>query len=500
MSNHYFNIRIDKPRKNRIRVEKKSKLNKKLKENKYTKENKCSLDILHQKYKDRKSLESDPFSHKPKNKTSLERFLKNIESSPFSCILKIPKKYNNHDSNDNKYPGATIIDNTKNNIYEYPSIYKTTTSFSRNFIYGNPSIFKTNAYYTPLKSIYFKTSCKYYYDFYPSENPKKIELYINNNKDVALLKFLLINFEEFKKDASSKSSLIYACKFSTNDSNYEIIKFLIDMGFDVNCGDFNGKTPLMYLLENVETTKSVDRNNIQCLKLLLNKGADINRSDRYNKTVFNYVIESKNKQTLRILEILLTNGLNPTTCLMKTMFDVNINKDRSIINMLLIHGANINFVLPDNTRSDIFWTYYYPRDKILNPFFESSTEWTILTYFLLKYVQDKEFLPVIKLLLNYGADYNLIINLLNLGDHWELYEIAYSVAFYKNYFKTIIEELSQVANEILFKPDTIRSKIICANLIMDTGGIFYDQILCNYFNTNDLNDLFLRIKESRDHI
>uniref|UniRef100_A0A6G6ADN6 Ankyrin repeat-containing protein n=1 Tax=Borely moumouvirus TaxID=2712067 RepID=A0A6G6ADN6_9VIRU len=496
MSNHYFNIRIDKPRKNRIRVEKKSKLNKKLKENKYTKENKCSLDILHKKYVDRKSLESDPFSHKPKNKISLKKFLKNIGSSPFSHKPKIdkaeiPEKYNNHDNNDNEYPGATIINNSQNYLYGYTSIYIKDTSFSRSYIYN-----------IPPKSIYFQTSHRRYFNFYPSmvENTKKIELYTNNNKDVALLKFLLINFEEFKKDAFDKTSLMYACKLSINDSNYKVIKFLIGIGLDVNDKDLCGKTPLMYLLENVETTKSIDRNNIQCLKLLLNKGADINRSDYSNNTVFNYLIKSKNKQTLRILEILLISGLNPTTCLMKTMFDVNINKDRSIINMLLIHGANINFVLSDNTRSDIFWTYYYPRDKILNPFFENPIKWTIFTYFLLKYVQDKEFLPVIKLLLNYGADYNLILDLTNPVDHWELYEIVYSITFYKTYYKTIVEELNDAANQILYRPDTIRSKIICASLIINSGRLYNDQYLCDYFGVNNLDDLFYRIKESRDHV
>lgn len=78
--------------------------------------------------------------------------------------------------------------------------------------------------------------------------------------------------------------------------------------------------------------------------------------------------------------------------------------------------------------------------------------------------------------------------------------MVYSITFCKNYYKTINKELSQVANGILFKPDTIRSKIICAHLIINTGGFFNDQDLWNYFNVNDSDDFILRIKESRDHI
>ncbi|AGF84921.1 repeat protein [Moumouvirus goulette] len=485
MSNHYFNIRVEKPQNNRVYIDKKNRKNKKFnKSPKKNKKDEYTLMELYEKYKVKRKFIK---------KNKCEIFNKPVTELSWSIIKP------NNNQNEKNYPGATIIPSKNiwmslhNNIY--PNIYpKMMESFPihrrMNIVHFGRSLFYT-------KDLFYKITL---------DEQKKIEIYNNNNQDVALFKLLLINHKEFKKDRYGVSSLMYACKLSENDGNLKVIKFLIDLGLDVNDKDTHGNTALMYLLQGKSQidNKLVDKNNIQSIKLLLDSGADFNASNIIGNTISDYLLEldyQKSINILEILEILLDRGLNPTDYLLKIMSNNKYHNNVPIIKLLLKYGADVNFKFPQNNLNDIIMSWYYLYDEKRNSFMKFPRQnWTIFTNCLYNYIKNTDHLPIVKLFLDYDADYNLVINILDPTSHWELFEIVYSIASNKNYFKTIKNELNEVCNEILFRPGSIRSKVICANLTINTSGIFHDQMLWNYFGINNAHDFILKIEQNRRHI
>ncbi|MFN4151256.1 MAG: SMI1/KNR4 family protein [Candidatus Sericytochromatia bacterium] len=93
----------------------------------------------------------------------------------------------------------------------------------------------------------------------------------NNTTKVDLLKLLL------EKGASKENLLIEAC-VNSEKNNFDIVKFLIQNGYDVNKKDIYGMTPLML---------SVIRNK-ETVKLLLENGADTKAIDSQRKSVFDW--------------------------------------------------------------------------------------------------------------------------------------------------------------------------------------------------------------------
>ena len=147
-----------------------------------------------------------------------------------------------------------------------------------------------------------------------------IESYNNNNKihNLNTIKEFLsdgfdINTPDDREFNEGSSALLYACC----DSNYDLVKFLLLNGADVNMPDNYMNTPL-----NV----SVVRFNMKIIKMLVKNGADVNFYDA----------DDEDESTPLIL-ISKNSGYNPLTGMIYNDFDKRIE----IFRYLLESGANI---------------------------------------------------------------------------------------------------------------------------------------------------------------
>jgi len=73
----------------------------------------------------------------------------------------------------------------------------------------------------------------------------------------------------------------------------DIVKFLVEKGFDINAKDAWNKTPLY---------RAVAKDHFEIAKFLIAKGADKSVKDVYGKTVLDIAKENKSQNMVELLE------------------------------------------------------------------------------------------------------------------------------------------------------------------------------------------------------
>ena len=100
--------------------------------------------------------------------------------------------------------------------------------------------------------------------------------------------------------------LFASLKEQTNPSEEEI-KNLMDEGFDLNCVDENGMTPLFYLIEIKGNDKS---SLLKLLQFLIEKGIDVNCKNRKGENALHYCFYYRNENLIDIIRLLIENGID----------------------------------------------------------------------------------------------------------------------------------------------------------------------------------------------
>lgn len=139
----------------------------------------------------------------------------------------------------------------------------------------------------------------------------------------------------------------------------KIIDLLLDHNVDINSQCKQGKTALMYCIENPENIK-VNYNNI---KKLINKKADVNIKDITNKTALIYAIEMyPTHKTTDIIELLLSVGAdtNIVDNNEHTPLTLAITLGSTyLVKLLLNNGAIIDY----NNKNPLFLQVLYQNDN-----------------------------------------------------------------------------------------------------------------------------------------
>lgn len=184
-------------------------------------------------------------------------------------------------------------------------------------------------------------------------------LSIHGDEVFEIIKYLV----DHGADVNINSPLMEACKIKDYenkayaDINLNIIQYLIDKGADVNHCDHQGKNILMY------ATKAY--NSFELVKLLIESGADVNHKDDFGNTVImNIALDAqyeemwltneeidgyKDEPSLfdpeKILLYLINNGANinaKNSLGMTALMHFSWKNNPVFVKILLEHGADIN--------------------------------------------------------------------------------------------------------------------------------------------------------------
>ena len=137
------------------------------------------------------------------------------------------------------------------------------------------------------------------------------------------------------KTPESKNTALLTAIF---DGAIDIVKYLIELGADLECTNSLGRTPLMEAL-------ILNKPNIA--EMLINSGANVNAQDNFGETPIMHAINGILNSPENILKLLLQKNANPNledymhqSAIFKTI-DVRTSK-LECLKLLVTYGANIN--------------------------------------------------------------------------------------------------------------------------------------------------------------
>ncbi len=168
-----------------------------------------------------------------------------------------------------------------------------------------------------------------------------------NGKISVIKKLLEEGIDINLQDSEGWTALMFASRFSDNESSLEIVKLLIDSGADLNLQDIDGMTALMLACEPSNTNSS-----LEIAKLLINSGADLNIKSNNGWTALMVASSDSNtdgKSSLETVKLLIDSGADLNlknnmryTALMLASKYSNTDSSLETIKLLIDSGADLN--------------------------------------------------------------------------------------------------------------------------------------------------------------
>nr|WBF71176.1 putative ankyrin repeat protein [Megavirus caiporensis] len=355
---------------------------------------------------------------------------------------------------------------------------------------------------------------------------------------------------EFKSNCG-KTALKYACINLKEYSSIETVKLLLKKGANVNSQNVFGQTTLMLSIIND------NHSNIETIKLLLDYDADIEIKSNSGMTALMYSIHALKSNCLDIIKLLLDYGANidaktnhGLTFLMQICINiVEINNDEAIeyiidrcpninsvsnegctalmyacrligekstvkiIRSLLKHGACPNIsnngmtvlrkILLINTNDDLVkLLLQYNADP--NIMIDNMND----LLFVAKNIKSENKLKLLLLLLDYGADYQVIdenghtfIKFLDNDEKIACINKIKSIESTKNNMSIILKSIPDIITEYIYHIDSFGVRLLNLKWSVDRYNS-KDELpehylkYYNYFNAVDFNDFIYKVHDA----
>lgn len=177
---------------------------------------------------------------------------------------------------------------------------------------------------------------------------------------------------------------------------YDLSKYLISNGADVNSVKGEGITSIFYAVEN---------NNLEMVKLLLENGANLNYKDVFSSGIISYL----KRPTIAIAKLFVKYNLNITE-LSKLIYSCIKNDNLPLFNYLIENGVDLNsnnFLEYAFLHSNLDWFELLLKSGA-NPNYTNEFGSTTFHYISGYYKVPKNYLDFLKLAINYGFNINII--------------------------------------------------------------------------------------------
>lgn len=322
----------------------------------------------------------------------------------------------------------------------------------------------------------------------------------------------------------------------TND--LEIIRICLNYHANLSLKDHSFYTPLMYAVTNYHL------NQCEIVKLLLDAGADVNQIGLLDATALHYAVISMNRRSsLEIVRLLINRGAN--------IYYVT-NNHYNIL-MAAINSMDAYDIVSQPFRLDVPFrksedTMDLIIDLLKNGFDinQSTIYGTTPLILAVKLYLDTYALPLVKLLLDHGADVNRVDHdgntaliwaarnlkteipvlelLINYGaniDAFTYSEMNFLDYLSSSHFKScqkyvnqihrckelhikLCQEITSQVPHILYRPDSIRVQLLALKWNMDSNCYkslkIKNAFLISYLGISDDNILCLKIVDQLGHM
>nr|WBF70325.1 hypothetical protein [Megavirus caiporensis] len=373
-------------------------------------------------------------------------------------------------------------------------------------------------------------------------------VFTRTDSNIPTVKLLLdrgADLESINKD--KYSVLTFVCRYSDSTSNTETLKLLLEKGAKVNiinkyrenllmvaCKYSTIKTIEILLQYQVEVnysgkynwtplkiaiTYAKSQNVVDIIKLLIKYGANVNYPSESNS--FQSVLDLAIKYNSIVMDLLLKSGINrninnrgidPWSLIniYENIINPDNDNDSSEGNCMKIYKNTSNQNINDNPSKNKIYVnildiYYDLVINGININIQNSDGSTALILASKHYDID-----LIKILLDSGCDYNMIDkygrnmqSYLKFEDEKKCNHIINTIEHAKLCMHEIHSNINSASNQLLYRPDSIRARLISTNWHINQNTIYdipKDDYLYNYFGIYDTISLIEKVRDNIKHI
>lgn len=288
------------------------------------------------------------------------------------------------------------------------------------------------------------------------------------------------------KNKKGWTALMICCRNSnTIDKDRRIMNLLLKSGADVNLQNNNSWTALMMASRYNNTT-----GNTETIKILLEYGANVNLQNNEDCTALILASKHSSNDIVRLLlkhdAVVDLKTHNRSTALIYASQYCNTNT----VKLLLEYGADVNDN-NNNHETPLIMTLRSKNENTVKLLLQHNANMHLTKNLLSNYTTDKK---MIKLLLDYGYNLN------DCDSHAIIQKYGYNkyiqyYYYYKYTYELLLKQLAKKIDDYLYKPTSIRSRIVILNLNLQSKNYNnleelkeYSDII-NYIGINDIISL-----------